>query len=229
MGMFDKYKAATQSAASSSPAPSPSGVLPPDAPKSDPAQAAKPVEGFQAVPPPRKMPIHDVPAPAPAPTPAPAADVDDEEAELERKLAAKKAEKAEKARLAAEAAERAKKEAEEKARQEELARAQNVQSAEPEVEKKRGPGRPPGAKNKRTLAEEAAASMGVVFESVTVTRGFTMNMGDFNSARFDVTMTARHGPGDAEAAYEQVLAEVNARVEAEFESLKKVTQLKVVK
>jgi hypothetical protein len=47
-------------------------ILPPDAPKSDPALAAKPVEGFQAVPPPKehRMKFQDVPADPPPTAPA---------------------------------------------------------------------------------------------------------------------------------------------------------------
>ena len=163
-------------------APSSVAVLPPDAPKSDPAKAAAPVEGFSPVPPPRKMKYVDVPEekkPEPTAWPTPAAGPD-----------------------------------------------------------KRKPGRPPGAKNKpkienpQTPAEriqevQKAVDQGLVtteqakklldtgdvreFESVTVSMGCTVNVGNFNSVRFDVSVTSK------QHTYEEVYAEVKRRLDAEAE------------
>lgn len=87
----------------------------------------------------------------------------------------------------------------------------------PEVFKKRG--RPTGGA-KAAKAEEPAAVVvtppevkstePVVGESVTVSYGLTMNLGAFNSARFDVSLTVRSK--DLEAAYAKALADVKAKV-----------------
>ena len=163
-------------------------ILPPDAPKSDPAKAAEPVEGFSPVPPPkeRRMPMIDVPSPsadlaheAPKPTPPPT-------------------------------------------------------PAAPAEPAKRGRGRPPGSKNKvksvtlhgpvgvdlRGIPEAVLsgsldegvvnAAQGIVIKSTTITKGYTVNVGAFNSVRFDVSMTA-----EGEGVYEALKAEVDAALEAE--------------
>lgn len=153
MSFFSKMKPAAVEA-------QPQPVLPPDAPKSEPAKAADLVEGFSLVPPPRKMKIEDVPPPAPAPEvpSAPAA-------------------------------------------------------TEPATEApKRGRGRPPGAKNKPK--EEAPTQPkdvgGLVIKSITITKGYTVNVGAFNSVRFDVSMTA-----EGADCYDALKAEVDAALEAE--------------
>lgn len=181
MSIFNKFRTP---AAPVAPAP----ILPPDAPKSDPALAAKPVEGFEAVPPPRKMTFVDV-LPEPAPT-APATPVAKAEA------------------------------------------APPPAPAPAVEEPKKRAGRPPGSKNKpkdevitytpeKFPTEKAAEAYYFEFESVTVNYGVTMNMGDFNSVRIDVSMSARHG-GDADAAYTKVMDAVKAKVEAEMVLLKQV-------
>lgn len=81
--------------------------------------------------------------------------------------------------------------------------------------KKRG--RPLGSGKKFT---EAATSE-VVFESVTVSYGLTIKIGDYSTARIDVGMTARSS--DADAAYAEVLTKVKQKVVeelAEIETLK---------
>lgn len=57
------------------------------------------------------------------------------------------------------------------------------------------------------------ATPGVVFKSVTVTKGCTINVGNFNSVRFDVSMTAEGA--DVESTYIEVLAEVERRLDEE--------------
>lgn len=73
--------------------------------------------------------------------------------------------------------------------------------------KKRG--RPLGSGKKFS----EAASSDVVFETVTVSYGVTVNLGDYSSARVDVSMTARST--DSEAAYSEVLAKVKQKVTEE--------------
>lgn len=188
MNIFEKF--GKKPAAGNAPAP----IVPPDAPKSDPAQAAKPVEGFQAVPPPkteeekkRRTKIIDEPAPAAE---------DDEEAALLKQLAAAKAKKAEAAAAAKAAAEKAAQEA----------AANESSSAEAEEKKSKG-GRPPGAKNKPKLDGE---------ETTEVSYGVTMNMGDFNSVRIDVRRSKRHSAEQADEVYAALLDEVKAAVEGEM-------------
>ena len=150
-------------------------VLPPDASPSQPELAAKPVAGFEAVPPARKMTMIDVPAPTAPATPVA------------------------------------------------IAEAAPPPAAAPVVEEpKRKPGRPPGAKNKpkETLivyaapaptsaaTSEAAAPL---LKSVTVTKGYTVNLGAFNNVRFEVSATAEGSD------YEQVEASLLSLVEASLE------------
>lgn len=211
MNLFNKYKApgTVDSTPASAPAPSGPPILPPDAPKSDPALAAKPVEGFSPVPPPktdsekkeRKMKIVDV-----EPTPATPA-VDDEEAAALAALAAIKAKKLK-------AAEDAKKAAEEAKRAEEAKQQAPAETAEQAEEKKRGPGRPPGAKNKRTLAEEAGD------EVTKFAFGVTMNMGDYNSVRIDIGREKRHASGEHDEVLTSLVREVMAAVQVEMSKAK---------
>lgn len=66
-----------------------------------------------------------------------------------------------------------------------------------------------------------APAEGVVFESVTVSYGLTIKIGDYSTARIDVGMTARSS--DADAAYAEVLTKVKQKVVeelAEIETLK---------
>ena len=58
----------------------------------------------------------------------------------------------------------------------------------------------------------------VQHESVTVTYGLTINIGDFNSVRVDCSMTSRFS-GDADAAYKATLAKVVGYVEAEAQKV----------
>jgi chemotaxis protein histidine kinase CheA len=234
MNLFNKYKAPGTESAPPPAAQTPSGpaVLPPDAPKSDPALAAKPVEGFSPVPPPkteeekakRRMLIVDV-APTPASTPAaPAAEpVDAEEAAALAALAAIKEKKAKAAEAAKKAAEEAAALAAKKAEeQKNAAPATTEGAAETEAEKKaRGPGRPPGRKNNRTLAEEAGEGIGS--GSVRVAYGVTMGIGgpkSFEFVRIDVEFSEKHAAGEAEATYERVLDKAKACIEAEMLKVK---------
>lgn len=101
-----------------------------------------------------------------------------------------------------------------------------AKTAEPE---KRKPGRPPGAKNKPKEMPEILKQKEMVgpnlkrfeesesnpaerqFESVTVSMGCTVNVGNFNSVRFDVAVTSK------QHTYEEVYAEVKRRLDAEAE------------
>lgn len=199
MSIFDKFKPASAAP-----------ITPPDQPKSDPAQAAKPVEGFQAVPPPkteeekaaRKHKFVDAPSDAPA---------EDEEAVLMRKLAEAKAKKEAAAKAAAEAA--AKEEAEKKAAAAKAeAEAKSDAPADDGEERKGKGGRPPGSKNKPKMDGE---------ETTEVAYGVTMNLGiDVGAVRIDVRRSKRHGLGEAGEVYEQLLAECKGAV---AEEMKKVS------
>lgn len=90
-----------------------------------------------------------------------------------------------------------------------------LEEASPRVLKKRG--RPLGSGKKFS----DAPAEGVVFESVTVSYGLTIKIGDYSTARIDVGMTARSS--DADAAYAEVLTKVKQKVVeelAEIETLK---------
>jgi len=178
MGIFDKFKAAN---------PTTAPVVPPDAPASDPALAAKPIEGLAET----AALVKSAPAAAPAPK-------EETKAEKARRLLAE-AEAEERAE-----AERAAKEAAEKAE----AAKKAAEASEPV---KRGPGRPPGAKNKPKpgTASEGMAPVAVegrTFTKTTVSFGLTLNLGDYNSARIDVQHTVEYGDGDAEAAFAEAFA-----------------------
>jgi CRISPR/Cas system-associated exonuclease Cas4 (RecB family) len=158
-------------------------VLPPDAPASNPTLAAKPVEGFSPVPPARKMTMIDVPEPAITAPATPFA----------------------------------------------IAQAAPPPAAPPVEEIKKKAGRPPGAKNKpkdvesSNLAPSLPRSLGVItyvpeqtvgvvkFTGLTVSKGFTVNLGSFNNVRFEV---AASGEGNDYAALEAALLE---KVEASLE------------
>lgn len=194
------------------PAETPAPVLPPDAPKSDPALAAAPVEGFSATPPAkeRKMKMVDEPAPEP---------VHPVEGPLERAAASLK--------------EKAEKEAAEAILDGDLqkfdaavARIEAEKKAEEPAPKKRG--RPPGSKNKAketpvvfppgsmaalSAEEQAACVPSVTVKSVTVSKGFTVNLGSFNSVRFDVSVTGEGS--DLELVYSTLMGEIEERLNAE--------------
>lgn len=172
-------------------------VLPPDAPKSDPALAAVPVEG--AVPPPRRQLIADEQEVK--------ADLQKFDAAVERIEARKQAVEVMKAANA------------------------TLEPGEPSpAPKKRG--RPPGAKNKAKEAlvapasapafNEDQAAMSIVapedmsqvrIKSVTVSKGFTVNLGAFNSVRFDVSATGEGS--DLELVYSTLMGEIEERLNAE--------------
>lgn len=80
------------------------------------------------------------------------------------------------------------------------------------AEKKRGRGRPPGSKNK--AKDEAPPQPkdggGLVIKSVTITKGYTVNVGNYSGTRFEVSMTA-----EGADCYDALKAEVDAALEAE--------------
>ena len=63
------------------------------------------------------------------------------------------------------------------------------------------------------VVEARPSPKGFTVKSVTVGKGVTINLGSFNSVRFDVSMTAEGE--DYEATYSALLDEVNTRLEAE--------------
>lgn len=212
MNIFDQMRqklgqpAATPAAANTSAAP----VVPPDAPKSDPAQAAKPVENFQALPPAktekekaeRRMPMTDVDSAGNKVEfnqTRPEGLEDDEWKEMLEKRR-KKAIAAAEEKIAA-----AKKAADEQAKKD----AENSAAGESDEKKNKG-GRPPGAKNKPKLDGE---------EQTEVSYGLTVNLGDFNSVRIDVRRSKRHSAEQAEEVYGQLLDEVKASVEKEMQKV----------
>jgi CRISPR/Cas system-associated exonuclease Cas4 (RecB family) len=189
MSFFSKMKPAAA-------APEVQPVLPPDAPKSDPAKAAEPVEGFSPVPAPRRnliveaapSPSADLAHEAPKPTPPPAPET----------------------------------------------------PAEPV---KRGRGRPPGSKNRPkepsvttdpnvkdgyVIAYDPAkivnAAQGMIIKSRTVTKGYTVNVGAFNSVRFDFSATAEGGTDEELRDYvDSVLEAEVSKYQAEVDAKNKVS------
>ena len=97
---------------------------------------------------------------------------------------------------------------------------------------KRGPGRPPGSPNKPKTAEvvsvpsaPVAPSMTVI--EVTLSHGMTINLGDYNSARVDVTMRAALSGGmDEKAAREALHAKVIEALDAEASEYLKHAKVK---
>jgi len=195
-------------------------VTPPDAPASDPATNAKPVEG-KDIPPEaekkqRRMLIVDV-EPEKKADVAPASSGDVTKVES----------KADKMRREMEAA-IAKAEAEEKAEAEAAAKkaaeeaAKKAAEASKEETEKKGPGRPPGAKNKATLAKEAREALaenGPVATEVTRSFGVTLNLGvEVGAVRIDATHTVAFYDGDYAAAsklaFERAKKDVDADAEA---------------
>lgn len=209
-------------------------IKPPDAPPSDPAQAADPVEGFSAVPPARRsMKMIDEPAPEPGPTapgPAPAAFKGESQTDRE-------------ARQALEYSQKLKEEAE---------RAKENNKPEVVEEPKRGRGRPPGAKNKakaEPLSDIPAQRMQQViekledgeidekqakkllevapaerkFKSQTFTFGATINVGNFSGVRFDWSITSEeHTREELQAEVMRRIDEMAAKYEAEIDQKNKV-------
>lgn len=191
-------------------------VTPPDAPPSDPKLAAKPVEGND-VPPAaqekvRRMLIVDANADG---TPVEKKDASTDVTKVETK-----AEKLRRELAEAEAAEKAEAEAAGKKAAEEAAAAKKAEEAKAESEKK-GPGRPPGSKNKATLAKEARealAESGPVFTKVTATHGVTMNLGiEVGAVRFEVSHTVEYYDGDHAAATKLAMDQAQKDVDAKAE------------
>jgi len=143
-------------------------VLPPDAPASDPAINAKPVEGFTD---PRKtapgrvrMPIVDAPAPAPQVEAAP-------------------------------------------------------------VEEKRKRGRPT---KEETQARAESKQPAARVHKITVTHGLTLNLGNFNSARVDISLESEAG-GDYEATYAELTKEVKLKLATAIDEYQKFAAIEVKK
>lgn len=182
MGIFDKYKSNA------------AAVTPPDAPASNPAIAAKPVDTVPSDSAPvvdavkgHRLNVVDVPAALPAPQAETAAE---KKARLVREMAEAEAQEAREAAEAKRAAEEAAK----------------------ALEPRRGRGRPPGAKNKVKDTEERAD--GVTFTKTTINFGVTMNLGNFNSVRIEAQHTVEYHDGDAQAAFETALRLAQEQVEA---------------
>lgn len=192
--------------ATKSETPAPAPVLPPDAPKSDPALAAAPVEDFDAFPPPRRQLIAE-------PSAEVKADLQKFDEAVERIEAEKKAKEVMAAANAA-------------AIEDDKA-AMGI-TPEPAPKKR---GRPPGSKNKPketpvapvlSAEDEDQAAMGIVapedmpqvrVKSVTVSKGFTVNLGSFNNVRFDVSVTGEGS--DLELVYSTLMGEIEERLNAE--------------
>lgn len=227
----------------------PAAILPPDAPKSDPALAAKPVPDFDPLPPARKARdlIVDV-AEEPKTELAPAAFVGEKESDRAA-TATLDGMKVYSMR------DPLKESGPEQAAEID---ADTIRDGVDRVTGKRGRGRPPGSKNKpktvdpvlsdipRDRVEQVTAAMesvGVVtteqakklletgdvkyldaavneaylkkvtVRSVTVSKGVTLNLGSFNSIRFDVSVTAEGS--DLELVYATLMGEVEERLNAE--------------
>lgn len=209
MNIFEKFGKKPAAPGTTTPA---AAILPKDAPKSDPAKAAKPVPGFQAVPPPkseaekaaRKLNIVDVDSQGNKVefnTTRPEGLDDDEWKEMLEKRR-KKALAAAEEKIAAEKAAAAKAAAEADA---------TGQETEGEEKPKGKGGRPPGAKNKPKLDGE---------ETTEVSYGVTMNLGiDVGAVRIDVRRSKRHSAEQADEVYAALLDEVKQAVEIEMKKV----------
>lgn len=204
MSILDKFKPKSAADASK--------VTPPDAPASAAPANAKPVEGFQAVPPSRAevlakaKQIIDV-----EPTDIVKNDgLDDDERAAIEAIRAKKAKKAAEEKAAAEAkalkeAVAAKKAAAEKQAEESAA---GESEEEKEVRKSKG-GRPPGSLNKPKQLNRVSASFGV-----------TMNLGDFNNVRVDASFEDFCEPDEMSDVYDALLALAKEKVNAEAQLMR---------
>lgn len=243
MSIFDRLKQSAKAEPKAEPKTEPAAILPPDAPPSKPELAAKPVEGFSPVPSPRVVVVnHPVDqsfegwGSGVAEALAPVREGLNQNIEKIRR------------QLVVDAPSPS-------ADLEHMPMKDILRSAEIEAQKiiasgavvppipepvKRGPGRPPGAKNKPkaepSKALEAPTGVtvseplvpGVVnaadfiqFESVTVNYGLTLKLGDGKSyefVRLDCSMTAKGR--DPDATYSAVLEKVKANVSAEIERLR---------
>lgn len=179
-------------------------VLPPDAPESDPALAAKPVENFSAVPPPRRQllaeepkPLAVVEGPLPAPVEPPKPEVKAEEpAPVKRgrgRPPGSKNKKTDTVKLADFTV---------------LNPVSPERAAELDAEIM---AEEPG--EVRYVASAINAQPSVAIKSVTVTKGYTVNLGAFNNVRFEVSVTGEGS--DLEAVYSTLMGEVEERMAAE--------------
>ena len=107
--------------------------------------------------------------------------------------------------------------------------------SEPTV--KRGPGRPKGAKNKPKdeLAGQWVVPAGVptpvnvaprplTYKTIRHTEAVTINLGNYNSARVEVTIEADVGDTDLDEAFAQVKHQVQKQLEMEGEKYEALVQ-----
>lgn len=221
MSIFDRLKKSQlQAAAVSAPAEKTTfvavdgSILPPDAPPSKPELAAKPVEGFsqkesgfEAVPPPRRnlivnaptsepSPSADLATEAPKPTPPPAPEPEKKRGPGRPPGAKNKPKDNPIGPSDGEVREQKRKQAE-------ISRAA-TKLAEMDLAR-------------RVVEADNAFVETIQFESVTVNYGLTLNLGNFNSVRFDVAMSAKGTNPDA--TYDAVMARVRAKVTEEIEKI----------
>ena len=214
MGVFDKFKKPGST----------TEVKPPDAPASDPKLAAKPVEGADVPPAAKRRMLIVEEAPKTETKPEVKAETKPKEETKAERLKRELAEE--------EAKEAAEKAAEAKRVADEAAAKKAAESEKVAEEKRKGPGRPPGSKNKpkqtvtSTPDDGEEELTGMMFTKTTVSFGATLNMGDFNNVRIDVSHTVEYGDGDVDAAYEAVLAKCKEQVEAEVARLQAGPEVK---
>lgn len=191
MSFFNKLKstpAASPTPPPTAPMPTPPQIVtPPDAPVSDPALAAKPVEGFSPIPPPAGV---EVPAPKRRGRPPGSknkpkmqfVDVPNEPTATPNPPV-------------------------------------GATSVEPALVSLRSVPAPAPTPAPTPAPAPAAKTR---FKSVTVTKGATINLGDYNSARVEISVTVEGD--DYEVAYYDCLCKVDAALDAEgekFQALRK--------
>lgn len=189
MSFFSKYKNAPVAA------PTHAQVLPPDAPVPAPEVT---------VPVPAPSPAAPAPVPSPPPAPAP-------QAHAPATMTVEEAQ----AIVAKFSGKRGRRPAEFYAAQEVLGQFNGPAAPAPAP----SPVVPPAAVKPPAPLPQAPLDAPVSYESVNVSYGVTVNMGNFNSIRIDVSLGAKCPDGNVTAIYEAVLAQVKAKVEAEVAKL----------
>lgn len=83
---------------------------------------------------------------------------------------------------------------------------------------RRGPGRPPGSKNRLKLVEPGTfpPAQELRITKATYSQGFTLNLGNFNSTRVDASAEAQVPEG---MTYEAAMAQLKLKVVAELEAM----------
>ena len=207
MSFFKKFQATPAPV----PAPTPAAVLAPDAAKSDPEKAAEPVKGFEAVPP-RRANFLDEPA-ATVPTKEHKVKIIDvpEVAVIVHETAPAQAE------APVEPVKRGRGRPPGSKNKPKLAEPVAVELKDAGVQAVEAPPRGNVALAEKAFeairTEQPNAGM-VSIKSVTVSKGFTVNLGAFNSVRFEVAMTA-DVRGDVELGYSTLMGEIEERLAAE--------------